>query len=184
GVLSGYLGGRFDMLTQRFVDAWMTFPDLVLLIVVVSIVGPGMVQIVVILGALYGIAGSRIVRGAVITVKESTYTHAAQSMGASTWRILRHHIVPNVMPVVIVLFTTRVGATILAEAGLSFLGLGVPPPWPTWGSMLAGSERSYMFMGPWLALAPGLCLTIVVYAINVYGDALRDLLDPRMRGSR
>ncbi|MEM7004200.1 MAG: ABC transporter permease [Pseudomonadota bacterium] len=184
GVLSGYLGGRFDMLTQRFVDAWMTFPDLVLLIVVVSIVGPGMVQIVVILGALYGIAGSRIVRGAVITVKESTYTHAAQSMGASTWRILRHHIVPNVIPVVIVLFTTRVGATILAEAGLSFLGLGVPPPWPTWGSMLAGSERSYMFMGPWLALAPGLCLTIVVYAINVYGDALRDLLDPRMRGSR
>mgnify|MGYP002634915525 FL=1 len=88
------------------------------------------------------------------------------------------------MPVVIVLFTTRVGATILAEAGLSFLGLGVPPPTPTWGSMLSGAGRTYMYLGPWLALAPGLCLTVVVYAINVYGDALRDLLDPRMRGAR
>ncbi len=184
GVVSGYFGGRIDMLIQRFVDAWMTFPDLVLLIVVVSIVGPGMPQIIIILGCLYGIAGSRIVRGSVITVKESMYTHAAQSMGASTMRILVRHIVPNVMPVVIVLFTTRVGATILAEAGLSFLGLGVPPPAPTWGSMLSGTGRTYMYMGPWLALAPGLCLTIVVYAINVYGDALRDLLDPRMRGVR
>ena len=184
GVISGYFGGKVDMFIQRFVDAWMTFPDLVLLIVVVSIVGPGMPQIIIILGCLYGIAGSRIVRGAVITVRETTYTHAAESMGASTMRILLRHILPNVMPVVIVLFTTRIGATILAEAGLSFLGLGVPPPAPTWGSMLSGTGRTYMYLGPWLALAPGLCLTIVVYAINVYGDALRDLLDPRMRGAR
>ena len=184
GVVSGYFGGRIDMLIQRFVDAWMTFPDLVLLIVVVSIVGPGMIQIILILGCLYGIAGSRIVRGSVISVRESMYTHAAESMGARTIRILLLHILPNIMPVVIVLFTTRVGATILAEAGLSFLGLGVPPPSPTWGGMLSGSSRTYMYAGPWLALAPGLCLTIVVYAINVYGDALRDLLDPRMRGAR
>ena len=184
GVASGYFGGKVDMLIQRFVDAWMTFPDLVLLIVVVSIVGPGTPQIIIILGCLYGIAGSRIVRGSVVSVRETMYTHAAQSVGASTWRILIRHIVPNIMPVVIVLFTTRVGATILAEAGLSFLGLGVPPPAPTWGSMLSGTGRTYMYLGPWLALAPGLCLTIVVYAINVYGDALRDLLDPRMRGSR
>jgi peptide/nickel transport system permease protein len=184
GVISGYFGGKVDMLIQRFVDAWMTFPDLVLLIVVISIVGPGVPQIIIILGCLYGIAGSRIVRASVVTVKESMYTHAAESMGASTMRILLRHIVPNVMPVVIVLFTTRVGATILAEAGLSFLGLGVPPPTPTWGSMLSGAGRTYMYLGPWLALAPGLCLTVVVYAINVYGDALRDLLDPRMRGAR
>lgn len=143
-----------------------------------------MPQIIVVLGFLYGIAGSRIVRGQVVSVRETMYTHAAQSMGASTWRILIRHILPNVMPVVIVLFTTRVGATILAEAGLSFLGLGVPPPAPTWGSMLSGTGRTYMYLGPWLALAPGLCLTIVVYAINVYGDALRDLIDPRMRGVR
>jgi len=183
GIVTGYFGGRTDMLIQRFVDAWMTFPDLVLLIVVISIVGPGVTQIVVILGCLYGIAGSRIIRGSVIGIRENMYTHAAQSMGARTIHILWFHILPNVMPVVIVLFTTRVGAVILAEAGLSFLGLGVPPPAPTWGSMLSGTGRTYMYLGPWLALAPGLCLTIVVYAINVYGDALRDLLDPRMRGS-
>ena len=108
GVLTGYLGGWFDMLTQRLVDAWMTFPDLVLLIVIVSVVGPGITQIVIILGLLYGIAGSRIVRGAVTSVREHVYTHAAQSIGAGTFHILRRHILPNVMPVVIVLFTTRV----------------------------------------------------------------------------
>jgi len=182
GVICGYFGGALDMAIQRFVDAWMTFPDLVLLIVVVSIVGPGVTQIIVILGCLYGIAGSRIVRGAVIGVRENMYTHAAQSIGARTLHILIFHILPNVMPVIIVLFTTRIGAVILAEAGLSFLGLGVPPPAPTWGSMLSGSGRTYMYLQPWLALGPGICLTIVVYAVNVYGDALRDLLDPRMRG--
>jgi peptide/nickel transport system permease protein len=184
GVASGYFGGKVDLVIQRFVDAWMIFPDLVLLIVVVSVVGPGVPQIVIVLGCLYGIAGSRIVRGATIGIRDNMHTHAAQSLGASTWHILRQHILPNIMPVVIVLFTTRVGATILSEAGLSFLGLGVPPPAPTWGSMLSGTGRTYMYLGPWLALAPGLCLTIVVYAINVYGDALRDLLDPRMRGSK
>ena len=172
GVICGYFGGTLDMAIQRFVDAWMTFPDLVLLIVVVSIVGPGVTQIIVILGCLYGIAGSRIVRGAVIGVRENMYTHAAQSIGARTLHILVFHVLPNVMPVIIVLFTTRIGAVILAEAGLSFLGLGVPPPAPTWGSMLSGSGRTYMYLQPWLALAPGICLTIVVYAVNVYGDAL------------
>ena len=184
GILSGYLGGKVDMLLQRFVDAWMCFPDLIILIVVVSVVGPGMPQIIVTLGLLLGIAGSRIVRSAVVSVRENMYVHAAQSTGASTLRILWRHILPNVMAPVIVLFTTRVGAVILAESGLAFLGLGVPPPAPTWGGMLSGSGRSFMYLAPWLALAPGLCITIVVYAINVFGDALRDLLDPRMRGSR
>jgi peptide/nickel transport system permease protein len=184
GILTGYLGGKFDLVTQRFVDAWMSFPDLIILIVVVSVIGPGMPQIIGTLGLLLGIAGSRIIRGAVVSVRENMYVHAAQSIGASTGRILWRHILPNVLPPVIVLFTTRVGSVILAESGLSFLGLGVPPPAPTWGGMLSGSGRTFMFQGPWLALAPGLCLTIVVYATNVFGDALRDLLDPRMRGSR
>ncbi len=184
GVLSGYFGGKVDMLIQRFVDAWMCFPDLLFLMVVISIIGAGVPQIVMALSLIYGIAGSRIVRGSVISVRENMHTHAARSMGAKTMHILVRHILPNIMPVVIVLFTTRVGAAILTEAGLSFLGLGVPPPTPTWGGMLSGTGRTYMYMGPWLALAPGLCLTIVVYAINVYGDALRDLLDPRLRGSR
>lgn len=184
GIVSGYLGGKFDMVMQRFVDAWMCFPDLIILIVVVSVVGPGMGPVIVILGLLYGIGGSRIIRGAVLSVRENAYVHAAQSTGASLPRILWRHILPNVMAPVIVLFTTRVGAVILAESGLAFLGLGVPPPAPTWGGMLSGSGRSFMYLAPWLALAPGLCITIVVYAINVFGDALRDLLDPRMRGSR
>jgi peptide/nickel transport system permease protein len=184
GIVSGYAGGRLDLVVQRFVDAWMSFPDLIILIVVVSVIGPGMPQIIGTLGLLLGIAGSRIVRSAVIGVREHLYVHAAQSIGASVPRILLRHVLPNVMPPLIVLFTTRVGTVILAESGLAFLGLGVPPPAPTWGSMLTGSGRTYMFQGPWLALAPGLCLTAVVYATNVFGDALRDLLDPRMRGTR
>jgi peptide/nickel transport system permease protein len=184
GIVTGYLGGKIDLVVQRFVDAWQSFPDLIVLIVVVSVVGPGMPQIIVTLGLLLGIAGSRIIRSAVVSVREHMYVHAAQSIGASTWRILWRHILPNVLPPVIVLFTTRVGVVILVESALSFLGLGVPPPAPTWGGMLSGSGRSYMFQGPWLALAPGLCLTIVVYATNMFGDALRDLFDPRMRGSR
>ena len=184
GIITGYLGGKIDLIIQRFVDAWQSFPDLIILIVVVSVVGPGMPQIIVTLGLLLGIAGSRIIRSAVVSVRENMYVHAAQSIGASTPRILWRHILPNVLPPIIVLFTTRVGFVILAESGLSFLGLGVPPPAPTWGGMLSGSGRSFMFQGPWLALAPGLCLTVVVYATNVFGDALRDIFDPRMRGSR
>jgi len=184
GIVSGYAGGRFDLIVQRFVDAWQSFPDLIILIVVVSVIGPGMLQIIGTLALLLGIAGSRIVRSAVISVREHMYVHASLSIGASVPRILWRHILPNVMAPIIVLFTTRVGTVILAESGLAFLGLGVPPPAPTWGSMLSGSGRTYMFQGPWLALAPGLCLTAVVYATNVFGDALRDLLDPRMRGAK
>ena len=184
GIVSGYFGGKFDLLMQRFVDAWMSFPDLVILIVVVSVVGPGMPQTIIVLGLLLGIGGSRIVRSAVISVRENMYVHAAQSIGSSTPRILLRHIMPNIMSLLIVLFTTRVGTVILAESGLAFLGLGIPPPAPTWGGMLSGSGRTFMLQAPWLALAPGLCLTAVVYSTNVFGDALRDLLDPRMRGSR
>ena len=183
GVTTGYFRGKFDFLMQRMVDAWMSFPDLVVVIVAVSVFGPGMWQVILVLSLLYGIAGSRIVRGAVLTVKENDYVHAAESVGVSTLRILLRHILPNIMAPIIVLFTTRLAAVILVEAGLSFLGLGVPPPAPSWGGMLSFEGRSYMFQAPWLAIMPGLAITIVVYNINMFGDAMRDLLDPRMRGS-
>ena len=184
GIISGYIGGKVDLVIQRIVDAWMSFPGLVVLIVVASVFGAGITQIIFTLGLLIGIGGSRIVRSAVVSVREDMYIHAAKSIGASAPRILWRHVLPNVIPPLIVLFTSSVGTAILAESGLSFLGLGVPPPHPTWGDMLSGNGRTYMLQGPWLALAPGICLTLVVYAINVFGDALRDMLDPRMRGSR
>ena len=184
GIISGYFGGKVDLVIQRFVDAWMSFPGLVVLIVVASVFGAGITQIVFTLSLLIGIGGSRIVRSAVVSVREDMYIHAAKTIGASAPRILWRHVLPNVIPPLIVLFTSSVGTAILAESGLSFLGLGVPPPHPTWGGMLSGNGRTYMLQGPWLALAPGICLTLVVYAINVFGDALRDMLDPRMRGSR
>ena len=183
GLSTGYLGGRFDMIVQRMVDAWMSFPDLIILIVAVAILGPGTWQIILVLGLLYGIAGSRIIRGAVVSAKENVYVQASQSIGSSTMSILLRHILPNIMAPIIVLFTTRLAAVILVESGLSFLGLGIPPPAPSWGGMLSLDGRSYMFLAPWLAIAPGLALTIAVFGINMFGDAMRDLLDPRMRGT-
>jgi len=148
----------------------------------VSITGPGTVPIIFILALQFGIAGSRIVRGATVTTRENMYIRAATALGASTTRILVRHILPNIMAPIIILFTTRIAAVILSEASLSFLGLGIPPPAPSWGGMLSGAGRAYMRQAPMLALIPGLCLTIVVYGINIFGDAMRDLLDPRLRG--
>jgi len=182
GILTGYLGGKFDLFTQRFVDAFMCFPGLVFLIAISSIVGPGLWQVVICLGLLYGIGGSRIVRGAVIGIKENVYVEAAKAIGCPQRKILTMHILPNIMAPIIILFTTRVPAMILSESGLSFLGLGIPPPAPSWGGMLSGAGRAYMFKAPWMAIWPGLALCIVVYGVNMFGDAIRDILDPRLRG--
>lgn len=182
GILCGFIGGKFDMIVQRFVDAWMCIPGLVLLIIVVTITGPGIWQVIILLGLLYGIGGSRIVRGAVIGIKENVYIDAAVAIGCPTTKILTRHVLPNIMAPIIILFTTRMPAVILVEASLSFLGFGIPPPAPSWGGMLSGSGRQFMLMAPWMALWPGLALAVVVYGINMFGDAVRDLLDPRLRG--
>lgn len=182
GVSSGYLGGKYDLIVQRGVDIWISLPGIVILMIIVTIVGRGMVPMIMILSIFYAVPGSRIIRGAVLAVKENAYVAASRVVGCSTLRILLRHIVPNILPTAIVLFTIRVPAVILSEAGLSFLGFGLPPPIPSWGGMISGSGRSYMLQAPWMAFWPGLALAIVVYGINMFGDALRDLIDPRLRG--
>ena len=182
GLISGYLGGKTDIVIQRFVDAWMCFPGLFIILTMMAIVGPGLLQVIIVLGVLYGIGGSRTVRSAVIGIKANVYVEAARSIGCPTGKVLLRHILPNIMAPVIIIFTTRMGAAILAEASISFLGYGIPPPTPSWGGMLSGAGRRYMLLAPWMAIWPGLALSVVVYGINMFGDALRDLLDPRMRG--
>jgi peptide/nickel transport system permease protein len=182
GLVSGFLGGKTDIVIQRFVDAWMCFPALFIMITIMAIVGTGLLQVIVVLGILYGITGSRTVRSAVIGIKENVYVEAARSIGCPTGSLLTRHILPNIMAPLIIVFTSRMGAAIIAEASLSFLGYGIPPPIPSWGGMLSGTGRRYMERAWWMAVMPGLALTIVVYGINMFGDALRDLLDPRLRG--
>jgi len=182
GIVSGYIGGKLDLIVQRLVDTWMCLPGLVILMVLITIMGASIWSIIIAVGLSFGIPGSRIIRGAVLSLKENVYVAAATAIGCSTPRILTRHMLPNVMATVIVLFSIRVPAVILAEASLSFLGFGIPPPFPSWGGMLGGTGRNYMFMAPWLALWPGLALAITVYSVNMFGDAVRDILDPRMRG--
>ena len=182
GGTSGFLGGKLDLAVQRFVDAWMAFPGLLLLLTIMSIVGKGLPQIIVVLGVAGGIGGSRVIRSAVIAIKENDYFLAARAVGTPTSQILNHHVLPNIMAPVIIIFSINIGGVIMSLASLGFLGYGLPPSIPDWGGMLSREGRKYMEQAPWLALWPGLCLTIVVYAFNMFGDALRDLLDPRLRG--
>ena len=179
---SGFFGGRLDLAAQRFVDAWMAFPGLLLLLTIMSLVGRGVPQIIVVLGVTGGIGGSRVIRGAVIGVKENVYFQAAEAIGSTKWRILIRHVLPNIAAPVIIIFTINVGGVIISEAALSFLGFGLPISVPSWGGMLSREGREFMEVAPRLALWPGLCLTIVVYCLNMFGDAVRDLLDPRLRG--
>ena len=182
GGISGFFGGKFDLVVQRFIDAWMAFPGLLILLTIMSIVGRGIPQIIVVLGIAGGIGGSRVVRGTVIGIKENDYFLAARAIGSPTTATLMRHVLPNIMPVVIIIFSITVGGVIIAEASLSFLGFGLPIGVPSWGGLLSREGRQYMEVAPHLAVWPGLCLTIVVYCLNMFGDALRDLLDPRLRG--
>jgi peptide/nickel transport system permease protein len=183
GGVAAYLGGRIDMWVQRFVDIVMCFPGLVIMLTVIAITGPGLTQVILLLGILGGISGgNRVIRSAVLGVKQNVYVEAAKAVGASDWQIMGKHILSNVMPVVIIGFTLTMGSAILAEATLSFLGYGIPPPMPSWGGMLSGPARNYMEQAPWMAIWPGLALALVVYGMNMLGDGLRDILDPRLRG--
>ena len=184
GGASGFFGGKLDLVVQRFVDAWIAFPGLLILLTVMSITGPGVLQIILVLGISGGIGGSRVVRGAVIGIKENDYFLAAEAIGSSKWSAFMRHVLRNIMPILIIIFSITVGGVIIAEASLSFLGFGLPVDFPSWGGMLSREGRRYMEAAPHLALWPGLCLTITVYCLNMFGDAMRDLFDPRLRGAQ
>jgi ABC-type dipeptide/oligopeptide/nickel transport system permease subunit len=181
GMVSGYAGGALDMLIQRIMDSLQVLPLIVLLLVVVVALGPSLLNIIWALSIGILPAAGRIVRGATLVTKSESYVESARIVGAGPVRILIRHILPNVMAPIIVIASITIGGAILAEASRSFLGLGVPPPNPSWGGMLAASGRRYFERAPSLALFPGLAITITVLAFNLLGDTLRDLFDPRLR---
>jgi peptide/nickel transport system permease protein len=183
GVSSAYIGGVYDMAVQRVVDAWMSFPYLVIILSLMAVLGPGLVNLILSLSILVAATSARVIRGAALSVMENPYIESARAMGGGHLRIVLRHVVPNVMATVIIVATIGLGGVILAESSLSFLGLGVPPPQPSWGAMLAGSGRSYMQRAPWMAVFPGLAISLAVFGFNMLGDALRDVLDPRLRGT-
>jgi peptide/nickel transport system permease protein len=181
GLLSGYYRGWLDDILQRFVDAWMSFPPLIITLALLTWIGPGIVQVIVVLSLAMGIRGSRVVRGQVMAVTQNAYIEAAQTLGAGHLRIIFRHVLPNTVTPIIVLASLELPAAILTEASLSFLGFGIPPPFPSWGQMLARDSRQYMQAAPWMAIAPGVALSMAVFGWNIFGDALRDLLDPRLQ---
>ncbi|MCK9486031.1 MAG: ABC transporter permease [Dehalococcoidia bacterium] len=182
GVVSGYAGGWVDSAIQRVVDSMMAFPGLILALTLVATLGPNLrnVMIAIAVGSIPGT--SRVIRGAVFSVKEEDYVSAARALGAPGWRVAVFHIIPNVMAPVLILASVAFGTAIIAEASLSFLGLGAQPPTPSWGVMLSGPSRRFMTDAPWMAVFPGLAISLVIFGINIFGDALRDVLDPRLRG--
>jgi len=183
GVSSAYFGGVWDLAVQRVVDAWLSFPYLVIVLSVMAVLGPGLLNVVLSLAVIIAAVNSRVIRGATIAVAQTTYVEAARAVGCGHGRIIVRHILPNVTATVIILATIGLGTAILAESALSFLGFGVPPPYPAWGAMLSGSGRTYMFRAPWMAIWPGVAISLAVFGFNMLGDALRDVLDPRLRGS-
>ena len=182
GITSGYFGGAYDICVQRVVDAWQSFPFLVVILSLMAVLGPGMLNLILALGVLGAAAASRVIRGTTISVMQNTYVEAARALGAGHLRIMLRYILPNVAATVIILATIGLGGAILAESALSFLGFGVPPPYPSWGAMLSGSGRSFMYRAPWMAIWPGAAISLAVFGFNMLGDALRDELDPRLRG--
>jgi peptide/nickel transport system permease protein len=180
GMLAGFYGGRLDDVLMRVVDIMFAFPGLVLAIVIAGLLGPSRNNAMIAIGIVYAPAFARVVRGSVLAVKEEPYMEAARVIGASDWRLVRRHVLPNVLAPLIVMVSVYLSQAILSEAALSFLGLGTQPPEPSWGGMLSAS-RTYMEISPAMAIFPGAAIMLVVLGFNFLGDGLRDVLDPRLR---
>jgi peptide/nickel transport system permease protein len=181
GVMSGYLGGWVDQVIMRVTDAWLALPALVFAIFLATVSGPSMWNIVIILGAVYWTRYARVIRGEVLSLREREFVKLAEIAGASRARVILRHILPNVLNSAMVLASLTIGVVIIAEASLSFLGVGVPPPQPAWGSMLAEGRAMLMAGDWWLTVFPGLCILLVVLATQLLGDWLRIRLDPQLR---
>lgn len=183
GLASGYIGGRFDLVTQRMIEFMQSFPDLILAMAISMALGTGTGTVIIAIAITRIPFGGRIIRAVTMTIKELAYVEAARAIGASTLRIMLLHVLPQCIAPYLILATTHLGVAIIIEASLGFLGVGIPPPTPTWGNMLAGSLTS-LVPHWWLVFFPGLAITVTVLAFNLFGDGIRDALDPRLRGSR
>lgn len=184
GIMSGYYGGWVDKGLYRIVDVFQALPGLVVLITILGIFGSGLWQLVIVIGFLFGPTNSRVIRGQTYYVMASPFIEAARVVGAGDRRIMMRYVLPNVFALIILGATISLGIIVLVEASLSFLGYGLPPPFPSWGQMLSLEGRQYMRTQPGLAIYPGLAIGILVFSFNLFGDALRDVMDPRLRGSR
>jgi peptide/nickel transport system permease protein len=182
GVISAYWGGRVDLLLERLMDMLLAFPQLILALAIASILGPAVQNVVIAISIPVIPRVARVVRSAALSVKENVYVEAVQALGASRRRVILQHIIPNVMAPYIIMLTAQLGAAILAEAALSYLGLGAAEPTPSWGLMLSGSAPSYAEKAPWIALFPGIAISLGVFGFNLFGDSLRDALDPKLKG--
>jgi peptide/nickel transport system permease protein len=184
GISAGYYGGWIDKGVYRVVDVFQALPGLVVLITILGIFGSGLWQLVFVIGALFGPTQSRVIRGQTLYIMASPFIEAARVVGAGDVRIMTRYVLPNVFALIVLSATLSLGFVVLLEATLSFLGYGLPPPFPSWGQMLSLEGRQYMRTQPGLAIYPGLAIGLLVFSFNLFGDALRDALDPRLRGSR
>ena len=180
GMAAGFTGGTFDSIVMRLIDAILSFPALVLALALGAVMGAGLFGVVIALSVVYTPTFARLMRGQVLTIRERDYVHASRALGSPAWRIVKLHILPNVATPIVVQASLSVAFAILAEASLSFLGLGVRPPEPSWGGMI-NQGRGYLQQAPWIVFGPGAALFVTVLGLNFVGDAIRDALDPRIR---
>jgi peptide/nickel transport system permease protein len=183
GLLSGYVGGKTDLVAQRVMDILQGLPLLVLALVMAAALGPSIPNVILAISIPIMPRAARVIRSSVLSIREFQYVEAARALGLTHLRIAFRHIMPNTIGPFIVLGTAQLGSAILTEAALSFLGLGVPEPYPSWGRMLSVSAAEYAQKAPWLVLFPGIAISLAVFGANLLGDALRDTLDPRLRGA-
>jgi peptide/nickel transport system permease protein len=182
GLVSGYFMGKVDAVVQRLVDMWMSFPDLILALTIVAVFGNTIPNVILAIAATIMPRGVRVIRSTTISIRETDYTTAARSIGASDLRIMLRHVMPNTVAPFLIIMSSMFGTAILTEAGLSFLGLGIAEPTPSWGRMLTGQAAQYMVSAPWILIFPGLAITVTVLGFAFAGDALRDIFDPKLRG--